>query len=117
MPSPEAPPRTWLVECYGPGIDEASVARSSDRARAAVEILRAEGNSIEYLGALLVVADEAVFHAFAATDESAVAEVSRRATLRHERIVESVAVQAPTLVDALTALLARPQGQPPGNVG
>lgn len=102
--------RTWLVECYGPGIGEASVAAASDRARAAVEIVRAGGAQIEYLGALVMPTDEAVFHAFAADEMGRVAEASTRAGLRHERIVESVALRAPTLVDALARLLGSSAG-------
>ena len=97
--------RTWLVECYGPGIGEATFAAASDRARAAVEVERAAGAEIEYLGALVMPADEAVFHAFASDEASRVATTSARAGLRYERIVESVAVRAPTLVDALARLL------------
>ncbi len=103
--------RTWLVECYGPGIGEATVAAASDRARAAVEIERAAGAEIEYLGALVMPTDEAVFHAFAADDLERVADASARAGLRYERIVESVSVRAPTLVDALARLLAAPDPQ------
>jgi hypothetical protein len=39
-----------------------------------------------------------------------VAEASTRAGLRHERIVESVALRAPTLVDALARLLGSSAG-------
>ena len=99
--------RTWLVECYGPGIGEASVTAASDRARAAVEVERAAGRWIEYLGALVMPSDEAVFHAFSADEAALVAGASSRAGLRYERIVESVAVRAPTLVDALARLLDR----------
>lgn len=102
--------RTWLVECYGPGIGEASVAAASDRARAAVEIERAGGAQIEYLGALVMPTDEAVFHAFAADEMGRVAEASIRAGLGHERIVESVALRAPTLADALARLLGPSAG-------
>ena len=98
--------RTWLVECYGPDIDAASVAAASDRARAAVEVVRGRGAAIEYLGALLIASDEAVFHAFAAEHSLAVADASSRAGLAHARIVESISVSSPTLVDALTRLLA-----------
>jgi hypothetical protein len=100
--------RTWLVECYGPAIGEATVADASGRARAAVEVERAGGSAIEYLGALHLPEDEAVFHAFASPDVAAVAVVSTRAGLRYERIVESVAVRAPTLTDAIARLLEVP---------
>lgn len=98
--------RTWLVECYGPDIDATSVAAASDRARAVVEVARGRGAEIEYLGALLIATDEAVFHAFAAEHSLAVADASSRAGLAYTRIVESISVSSPTLADALTRLLA-----------
>ena len=105
--------RTWLVECYAPGIRSAAVAGEGDRIRAAAEIAMARGAIVEYLGALLVAGDEAVFHAFDADDETVVAEVARRAGLGYARIVESVAVSAPGFADALTRLLdAAPTPRP-----
>jgi hypothetical protein len=102
--------RTWLVECYGPGIDADAVAAASDRARTAVEIARRRGAAIEYLGALLIAADEAVFHAFAADDGAEVERASADAGLAHARVVESIGISSPSLVDAMTRLLvaARP---------
>lgn len=97
--------RTWLVECYVPGLVTSTVAEDGDRVRAAVEIVRHEG-SIDYLGALFVAGDEAVFHAFRAAESKLVEGASRRAGLRYARIVESVAIAAPGLADALTRLLA-----------
>ena len=91
----ERPRRTWLVECYSPGIEEEAVARAGARARAAVDEIGRGEPAIDYLGAFLVAADEVVFHAFAADDEALVEAASRRADLRHERIVESVAVPPP----------------------
>jgi hypothetical protein len=101
--------RTWLVECYGPDIDASSVAAASDRARAAVEIARARGAVIDYLGALLIATDEAVFHAFVAEHSLSVADASTRAGLAYTRIVESISVSSPTLTDALTRLLGAAQ--------
>lgn len=100
--------RTWLVECYGPGIDAASVAEASDRARAAVEVARGHGAFIEYLGALLIASDEAVFHAFAAPSMPEVDAASTKAGLQFARIVESVSIAAPELADALSRLLDSP---------
>jgi hypothetical protein len=97
--------RTWLVECYAPGIGAATVADDGARIRAAVEVARSADVAVEYLGGLLVAGDEAVFHAFDAADETEVADVARRAGLRYARIVESVSVAAPDLADALTRLL------------
>lgn len=100
--------RTWLVECYAPGIRPGTVAEEGDRIRAAVEVVRSADRPVEYLGALLVAGDEAVFHAFDAAGEPPVAEIARRAGVRYTRIVESVAVAAPGLADALTRLLESP---------
>jgi hypothetical protein len=101
----EVAPRTWLVECYRPGLRTSTVAEDGDRVRAAIEIVRPRDGAIDYLGALLVAGDEAVFHAFRADDPGLVESASRRAGLRYARIVESVAVTAPSLADALTRLL------------
>jgi hypothetical protein len=94
------------VECYGPAIEAASVAEASDRIRASIEIARHDGNSIEYLGALLIATDEAVFHAFTAPTLEEVIEASGRAGLEYARVVESITISSPTLADALTHLLA-----------
>jgi hypothetical protein len=85
--------RTFLVECYLPGVAESDVADAGDRARQAVDAMRAEGREIAYLGALFVAADEAVFHQFRAAHVADVGEASRMANLAFERIVESIGVE------------------------
>jgi hypothetical protein len=92
--------RTFLVECYLPGVTEASVAEAGDRARASAADLVAEGTPVTYLGATLIAADEVVFHAFRASELADVEAISRAAGLAFERIVESVAVGS----DAITAI-------------
>jgi hypothetical protein len=84
--------RTFLVECYLPGIDEAGVAEAATRARLAAGELHARGDAIAYLGATLVPADEVVFHAFTAPDAAIVEAASRAAGLSFERVVESTGV-------------------------
>lgn len=84
--------RTFLVECYAPGIDEPAVAAAAACAREVVARLVEDGERLAYLGAVLVAEDEVVFHAFGANDPALVEQASREAGLRHERIVESVAV-------------------------
>ena len=84
--------RTYLVECYAPGIDRTAVESAGERALAASAELRDEGCGVEYVGALLVPADEAVFYVFASECASAVREASARAAVPFERVVESVAV-------------------------
>jgi hypothetical protein len=85
--------RTYIVECYGAGLDRQAVAAAGGRALAAAADLRGEGWDVEYLDAILVPADEVVFHIFAAGDSAFVAAASIRAALPIERIVESVAVR------------------------
>jgi hypothetical protein len=97
--------RTWLVECYSPGVVEAAVADAATRAREAVRAAVARGGRLEYRGALFVAEDEVVFHTFAADDADIVGEVSRSAELRFERIVESIAVQGAVLTGGLSGLL------------
>jgi hypothetical protein len=84
--------QTYLVECYSPGIVREEVELAARRALDAAAAMRGEGRSVEYVGALLVPADEVVFHVFASTSAGAVREASSRAAVRFERVVESVAV-------------------------
>jgi hypothetical protein len=84
--------RTFLVECYKSGLDQAEVESAAERVATASAELRAEGHGVEYVGAILVPADEAVFHVFAAESADTVREASLRASVQHERVVESVAV-------------------------
>jgi hypothetical protein len=84
--------RTFLVECYLPGIDEAAVAEAGERARRVAEELLAGGREIAYLGAMFVAADEVVFHAFRASDARVVKQASRSAGLAFARVVESIGV-------------------------
>ena len=85
---------TYLVECYVPGIDREALESAASRAAAAAEQLRGDGVAVEYLQAVLVCADEVVFHVFASDGPSAVREASERAGVSFERVLESVALDA-----------------------
>ena len=124
------PQRTWLVECYSPGIDRAAVASAGARARAAAAALGADDARVEYLGALLVARDEVVFHAFAAPDPGLVHELSELGVIllmftvgTELRLSALARVGAPAaltalfevaLVIALGTLVARLLGFSPG---
>ena len=84
--------RTFLVECYVPDVDPAAVEADARRASAIAADLRRSGVELEYVNAMLVPGDDAVFHVFAAHDEETVREASLRAELPFERIVESIAI-------------------------
>jgi hypothetical protein len=88
----KATTRTYLVECYSPGIARDDVESAGSRATEASAALRGEGCRVDYVGALLVPADEVVFHVFASGCAGAVREASLRAAVEFERVVESVAV-------------------------
>jgi hypothetical protein len=85
--------RSFLVECYSPGIERDEVAAAGDRSEVAAEALRRTGREIEYVRALLVPLDEVVFHLFVAQDASLVREAVSRASVTYERIVESIVVE------------------------
>ena len=84
--------QTYLVECYAPGIGREEVESAAARALDASAAMRGEGRSVEYVGALLVPADEVVFHVFSSTSVAAVREASSRAAVAFARVVESVPV-------------------------
>lgn len=86
---------TYLVECFDGSLGTGAAAGASDRLRSACAELRAAGTAVEYLGALLVPQDELVLHLFVSPGTDGVLEASRRADLRVERIVESLASGPP----------------------
>jgi hypothetical protein len=85
--------RTFLVECYLPGVDPAEVTAVGARASEAAAAQRGQGRRIEYLGAILVSGDEVVFHRFSAPDPGLVAATCETAGLSFERVVESVDIE------------------------
>jgi hypothetical protein len=84
-------PRTYLVECYWPGVDERKVASAVGRAQAATLQLRRQGNEIEFLGSILVHSDETVFCLFAGR-EADVRAASERAGITFERVLEALRI-------------------------
>lgn len=93
MPAPE-PVRTFLVECYAPDIARSDVEAISLRASSVAAQLRDEGRGIEYVRALLVPGDDAVFHVFTADAIETVHEAGKRAEISFARVVESELVEA-----------------------
>lgn len=84
--------KTFVVECYMTGVDDAAARQSAGRAAAEVRRLDLPPSQVEYLGALLMAVDEVVLHAFRAADGELVRRISTAAGLSFERIVESVEV-------------------------
>jgi len=84
--------KTYVVECFLPGVDDAAVHRAADDAAAAVRAIGGPEHGIEYLGALVMAVDEVVLHAFRAVDRELVSQASAAAHLQFERVIESVEV-------------------------
>ena len=86
------PTAVFLVECYAPASVQAGACDVADRVDAACADLRATDVEVAYLGAVVMPDDELAFHLFTAADAGAVLEASRRAALRVERVVPSLAI-------------------------
>ena len=84
-----APARTYLVECYWPGIDREKVDDTEGRLRDLVSSLRSEGRDIAYLGSILVPCDESLFCLFEG-QEADVRTVTTRAGAPFGRVLESL---------------------------
>ena len=56
--------KSYLVECYWPGVSEEKLALASQRARRAAYGLRRHGRELRFRGSILVPADETVFCLF-----------------------------------------------------
>jgi len=82
--------RTYLMECYWPGVTEQAYAETAARASHAARALQGSGHDVRFLDSLLMLADETVFYRFAGASAADVEEVCTRAGLQVGRIVEYV---------------------------
>jgi hypothetical protein len=83
--------RSFLVECYWPGVSEEALVRTARRAREAASELRRQGGDVNLLGSILVPADETVFCLFEGC-EADVRAASEQAGVPFERVLESLHV-------------------------
>ena len=89
--SDAAVPRSWLVECYWPGVTRHKLSLAAERARAAALELQSQGRRLEFVGSVLVPADETVFCFFDGVEQD-VRAVSAHAGIQVERVLESVRI-------------------------
>jgi uncharacterized protein DUF4242 len=82
--------RTYLVECYWPGVTEQALNDARQRAEVAAGELRSAGRDVTLLCSVLVPSDEVAFCLFAGESRDGVEEASRRAELPFERVTECV---------------------------
>ena len=73
------------------------------RARAATRDLQADGQAIEYAGAILLPSDEVVFHLFRADSHEVVRVASERAHVVFERVTDAVVVDGVDVLDPAPA--------------
>ena len=79
----------FAVEVYSPKLAADEFEETVARARACAFELAAEGTAVRYVRSLLLPGDETCFHVFAAPSVESVAELSRRAGIAYERIVDA----------------------------
>jgi uncharacterized protein DUF4242 len=79
----------YLVELYVPSASPGQL-EASRRARASAKAMAREGRHVRYVSSLFVPEDEICFLLFEAASRDLVGEVSRRAELAYERIVEAI---------------------------
>ena len=94
MASSDGAKRTYLVECYSPGVDRTEVEATAERALEASAELRRDGRAVEYAGAIVIPADEVIFYVFASATPAAVSEASESAALPLARVLEGVSLRA-----------------------
>lgn len=80
--------RTYLVECYWPGVSEEKLVAATQRAQAAAAELGREGHELRFVGSILVLSDETVFCLFDGC-EADVLRASEKAGVPFERVLES----------------------------
>ncbi|HLY14181.1 MAG TPA: nickel-binding protein [Candidatus Limnocylindrales bacterium] len=85
-----APTRTFLVERYWPGVDEAIAQRVVASLERAARSMTAEGTPVAHVGSILMPADEVVFSLIEAADEQAARQVNERADVPLDRIAAAI---------------------------
>lgn len=86
---------SYLVECYWPGISPAKLAVAIERTQYAAAALRRRGHKLQFLGSILVPADETLFCLFDGL-EADVRTVSEEAGVPFERVLASLRIDGMT---------------------
>jgi len=84
----EATARSFIAECFWPGVTEADVEALDARASAAADALARGGEPVRFLGSILMREDEVVLCQFDGAAD-AVRRAAERAEIPFERIVET----------------------------
>jgi 8-oxo-dGTP pyrophosphatase MutT (NUDIX family) len=84
--------RSYLVECYWPGVSQKMLARAVLRLRKAAIELRHRGRDVNFVGSILVPADETLF-CLLDGDEADVRAITEEAGIPLERVLESLWIE------------------------
>ena len=84
--------RTFLVERYWPGIDEAAARTVVSNLEREARAMTAEGTPVEHVGSILMPADQVVFSLIEAADEHVARRVNERADAPLDRIATAIAL-------------------------
>jgi hypothetical protein len=87
--------QTFLVESYVPGLDERAAAALSSRLREAIGQLDEEGMMLRWGGSFALVDEETYICMIGAPKVDDVIQLSERAGLEHDHIVEAFVIDAP----------------------
>ena len=81
---------SYLVESYWPGVDKDKLVEAVQRAQAVLS-MRGRARRVEFVGAILVPADETVFCLFDGAEED-VRSVTEQAGVPFERVLASLRI-------------------------
>ena len=98
----KAPVRSFLAECFWPGVTTAQLEELDTRASR----ITAANTAVRYLGSMLTQEDEVVFCFFEGSSASAVEQAARRAEVPFARVLEST--ELPTLAKQRQSRRRRP---------
>jgi hypothetical protein len=101
--------RTYLVECYWPGITESALIDAGTRAETAAQELRGDDHDVWFLGSLLVPTDEMAFCRFAGRSANDVERVSALAELPFSRVLRCVELPGDDASDGGRAAAGTPR--------
>jgi len=90
----EARAGSYIAECFWPDVHPEQVEEAAARARQSAQDLTRAGTPVDFTGSILMPGDDVVFYLFDGVSPEAVREACERASIRFERIVESVQRQA-----------------------
>ena len=92
---------SFAVEAYASGVTPGDLAKLAARAREATEAVKTEGLRVRYLNSIFMPADEICLHLFEGPSAEAIGEVTGRAGLAFERVIEALIEHGTTVSEGI----------------